>query len=291
MAGHRHQVSLEGLIDFCAQGPLFANGHERARAAARFYHILNQFEAVEPNHSSQGPANRRSRSYNRPALIRLTFEYARSAESQDMFLASFFRSLAIGMLDDADPPFPDPGLAEAFFGVAELLMANFFLPLRASAHKTPQLSPAHHEALQQVLSQEEQQRMQDFIGTPERLSALRTSCLTRDRNRCVVTRAFNQDEAIVRFGDDDGQALDDDGNPLLDGEIYEFLEVAHIIPYALIKADDNYIGEGKKAALAILNMCDLGVAHLIEGVDINRSYNALTLSYHIPRLPSPSAAC
>jgi len=68
------------------------------------------------------------------------------------------------------------------------------------------------------------------------------------------------------------------GNPFVDGELFESLQVAHIIPYALTKADDNCLDEGKKAAVAILNMFDLGVAHLIEGININRLYNALTLS-------------
>jgi len=115
------------------------------------------------------------------------------------------------------------------------------------------------------------------MGTPKRLSALRTNCLVRDRNRCVVTRTFNEDVAGARFRDQ-GQALDDDGNPFVDGELFESLQVAHIIPYALTKADDNCLDEGKKAAVAILNMFDLDVAHLIEGININRPYNALTLS-------------
>ena len=54
-------------------------------------------------------------------------------------------------------------------------------------------------ALQCVLSQEEQQRMQEYVGTPERLSALRDACLVRDRHRCVVSRAFDKDEALKRI--------------------------------------------------------------------------------------------
>jgi hypothetical protein len=151
-------------------------------------------------------------------------------------------------------------------------------PVRASTHKTPQPSPAHHSALRQMLSQAEQQRMDDFTGTLERIKALRTTCLVRDRNRCVVTRAFNHDEAEARSRGA-GQALDDDGNPFVDGQLFDSLQAAHIIPYALTKADDSgRLGEGKKAAVAILNMFDLGVADLIEGPEINREYNALTMS-------------
>src|SRR3569833_1536860 len=36
--------------------------------------------------------------------------------------------------------------------------------------------------------------------------------------------------------------------------------------------------ESKKAAIAILNMFDVDVIHLIEGDDINRPYNAISLT-------------
>jgi hypothetical protein len=36
--------------------------------------------------------------------------------------------------------------------------------------------------------------------------------------------------------------------------------------------------ESKKAAIAILNMFDSGVMHMIEGTDMHRPYNAITLS-------------
>ena len=203
------------------------------------------------------------------------------------------------MLDDEPIDCAGPCLVDAFFGVAEFLMTNFFLPcrycysldsrkltnklpVRAATHKTPQPSPTHYEALQRVLSQEERVRMDDFIGTPERLKAFRKSCLERDRNRCVATSVFNVDEAdarVTRRGQ--VQALDDDGNVLTIDEQVDSLEVAHIIPYGLTKADDSCVNEGKKAAIAILNMFDLGVANLLEGVDINRPYNGITLSHRM----------
>ncbi|KAK0654984.1 hypothetical protein B0T16DRAFT_450731 [Cercophora newfieldiana] len=40
----------------------------------------------------------------------------------------------------------------------------------------------------------------------------------------------------------------------------------------------------RKAAIAILNMFDVGVIHLIEGTNINRPYNAMTLSLEMHRL-------
>ena len=204
------------------------------------------------------------------------------------------------MVDDDKPiPYSDPHLGDAFYNVAEFLITNFFLPcryllrsnkmpvdkppVRASAHKTPWPSPTHYSALQKVLSLEEQQRMEDFTGTPERIEALRTSCLERDRHRCVLTRAFHRQEAQARIvRDGRNQARDDDGNLLATNPRFAHLEVAHIIPYSLIKADDDgRLGEGRKAAVAILNMFDIGVAQLLEGVDINCPYNAVTLNHEM----------
>ena len=133
-----------------------------------------------------------------------------------------------------------------------------------------------------MLSQEEQQHLQDYAGTPERLLALRAACLLRDRHRCVVSRAFDEAGAITRFKGQ-GLAVDDDGDPLIDTDTYQYVKVAHIIPYFLTRAEDGRIDEPKKAAINILNMFDLGVAHLIEGPDMNRPYNAITLSLEMHR--------
>jgi len=126
MAAPRHQSSLEGLIDCGVQQVVFSHGSERARAIARFHRIVAHFEALEPPRDSRRP---NMKQYNRPALVRLTFEYARSAESQDRFLSFFFQSLAIDMLEGTISL--DADLRESLFGVAEFLMTNFFLP-RAS---------------------------------------------------------------------------------------------------------------------------------------------------------------
>jgi hypothetical protein len=123
---HRHQSSLEGVIGFsAAANPLFADEQQRAQAFGRFRRIVNYFE------DAQQPAPRRGGGYNRPALVRLTFEYARSQESQDRFLGAFFRSLAVGMLDDSIDLSDDNEVAdfrEPLFGFADYLVTNFFLP-------------------------------------------------------------------------------------------------------------------------------------------------------------------
>ncbi|KAK0705604.1 hypothetical protein B0H67DRAFT_604372 [Lasiosphaeris hirsuta] len=244
---HRHQSFLEGVIDFSTAVRSFANAQERDQAISRFHRIVGYFEALEPL--------ARNGKYNRPALVRLTFDYARSPKSEEKFLGAFFRSLALGMLDESVDLSDDSVVAdfrEPLFGFADFLVNNFFLPLRAATNKTPQPSPVYHAAVQQAQAQEEQQRIQDFVGTPERLSALRGTCLARDRHRCVITHAFNTMEAKER--------------------------VAHIIPHALTKEEDSEINELRKAAIAILNMFDNSVIYLIEGTDINRPRNATTLS-------------
>ncbi|KAH8754637.1 hypothetical protein F5883DRAFT_573340 [Diaporthe sp. PMI_573] len=270
---HRHQSSLEGLIDFSAAAPFFADEQQRTQAVGRFRRIVDYFEAAEQ------PAPRYGDGYNRPALVRLTFEYARSQTSQDRFLGAFFRSLALGMFDNDNVDLSDESVVADFrsplFGFAEFLMTNFFLPLRASTNRTPQPSPVYHAAVQQAQTQEDQQRIEHFVGTPERLSALRGSCLTRDRHRCVITHTFDIAEAMPRLRQP--PATDDDGNPL-DMSNIGGLEVAHILPHALTKEENGELSESKKAAIAILNMFDSGVMHMIEGTDMHRPYNAITLS-------------
>ena len=95
-SSHRHQSSLEDIIDFSEAHPIFKSNQQRAQAVAKFRHIVAHFENTE----QQPASSKYGDGYNRPALVRLTFEYARSPESQDKFLKAFFQSLAIGMLDD-----------------------------------------------------------------------------------------------------------------------------------------------------------------------------------------------
>ncbi|KAK3687440.1 hypothetical protein B0T22DRAFT_527268 [Podospora appendiculata] len=210
---HRHQSSLEGIIGLSEAAPIFENEEQRDQAIDRFRRIVAHFGNTE-----QQPASSRSyNGYNRPALVRLIFEYARSLESQD----------ACG------PPRAKP--------------------------LSP--TPTYHIEVQQVQTQEEQQRMQEFVGTPERMGALRGLCLTRDRHRCVITRAFNKDELAQRLRQSpQSPARDDDGNVLNPRDGYSHLEVAHILPFGLTKAEEGgELSESKKATIAILNMFDIGI--------------------------------
>ena len=126
---HRHQLSLEGLIDFSALQPVFADADERARVITRFYRIVGHFEAIETRRSS----NRPQKEYNRPALVRLMFEYIRTPESQDNFLQAFFRSMALGVHKDDDHlELEDNGMAadlgQSLSDYADYLFNYFFLP-------------------------------------------------------------------------------------------------------------------------------------------------------------------
>lgn len=87
-------------------------------------------------------------------------------------------------------------------------------------------------------------------------------------------------------------ATDDDGNPL-DANTGT-LEVAHILPFALTKEENGRLvrapppflrgatnsqqSDARKLTVAILNMFDSGVMHMIEGPSMHRTSNALTLS-------------
>ena len=83
--------------------------------------------------------------------------------------------------------------------------------------------------------------MQGFIGTPARLSALRGQCLLRDHHRCVISRLFDMKEATIRFKNakPGGQAEDDDKGQLA-GQQYTSLELAHILPHSLMKANTSH---------------------------------------------------
>ncbi|KAI3339695.1 hypothetical protein F4824DRAFT_35029 [Ustulina deusta] len=258
---HRYQLSLEGVIDFSTEPPLGTD--QRSVAKDRFNRIIDYFNTDDP--SDRSP-------YNRSQLIRFTYQYALSEQSQDNLLRAFFRAMTLSVDDNDNSDFEE--LRSKFFGFADYLLDNFFLPLKASTKKTPQPTPTYHSAVQEV-----QGVAQGFVGTPARVSALRGDCLLRDRHRCVASRTFDLHEAMNRFNRDNDNARDDDGN-LLEGEPLDTLEVAHILPHSLMKANaNNKLDRSREATLAVLNMFDHGVTHLIEGSNIDRPRNAPTLTY------------
>ncbi|KAH6627674.1 hypothetical protein F5144DRAFT_576542 [Chaetomium tenue] len=268
---HRRRSSLEGIISFSDEPALEPAG--RARLSNKFQRIVNHFEGAAAGGSQ----------YNRPRLVRLTYEYVRSEVSKDIFLRTFFRSMGLTLIDeqhDDDIDFEncEEELSSGLSRFADYFFDNFFLPLRASALKTPQFPPVVH-------SERAQGGAQDFIGRSERMAGLREDCLVRDRHRCVASRRFDIMEAADRFGkpntdavDDD--AVDDDGNRLAtENKRFAKLEVAHILPRPLTDMGSaSQLPPSKKAALNILNMFDGGVTDFLQGTDIDRPRNAITLN-------------
>lgn len=120
MSHHRHQVSLEGIVDFLP--PPALSDQQRINASRRFYSIVNHFD------NGENPTG--GVSYNRPRLIRLTYEYALSNESRDLILQAFFRSLGLALDDEAEVVFggQEDDIRSNVYGFAEYLMDNFFLP-------------------------------------------------------------------------------------------------------------------------------------------------------------------
>ncbi|KAL8346244.1 hypothetical protein RB598_000241 [Gaeumannomyces tritici] len=276
---NRHRSSLEGMMILPAGTPALLPDDTRAQAKARLYHILENLEA--PAGAAAASNQRPRQGYNRTALVRLTYEYTISDQSKSLFLTSFFESLALpldGNVTNADVDFENTEIAadlgtsvDAF---AEYLMNNFFLPLKAASNKTPQPSPITHSAIQRAQGSS---LPQSFVGTPDRVSTLRGLCLVRDRHRCVISRKFDMMEGLKRS---DGRAILDDDEISLNPHDLDPLEVAHILPHSLAKSSPNsLLDPARKAALDILNMFDPGVVHLIEGAEIDRPYNAISLTH------------
>ncbi|KAL8329816.1 hypothetical protein RB597_005210 [Gaeumannomyces tritici] len=261
----------------------------RTQANIRMRHILQHCEAA-----IQQP----QQGYNHPALVRLTHDYARSDDSKRLFLSSFFGHLDLPLAGGIDPDidFSDPQvkarLCQSVDDFAEYLMDSFFLPLKisfpsppgqsntclsllvkAASNRTPQPSPITHSAVQRAQGAA---LHQSGVGTPDRVSTLRGTCLVRDRHRCVISRKFDSVEGYDRH--QAGVARDDDGLPIGPHDL-QLLEVAHILPHSLAQASNSQLSTAQRATFDISNMFDVGVVHLIDGVEIDRPYNAITLSH------------
>jgi hypothetical protein len=242
---HRHQSSLEGVIDFPDQS---LEPDERDRAIQIFKQIVDHYE----------PIQREKEPYKQITLIRVTQEYT---FSQSNFLKHFFLYVGRETLSE-EPNFSQilsdfvqfeswdteqkNGLGTRVIAFADYLIDNFFLPcktdlnpcfipitnidlVKASSRKTPQPTPA---ALSEASTQQQQ-----LTGTTQRISTLRRDCLIRDRHRCVISRRFDRDEALQRVKRDSEDAKDDDGRLLKDeSERSTALEVAHILPHSLTSA-------------------------------------------------------
>ncbi|KAF4333192.1 hypothetical protein FBEOM_13000 [Fusarium beomiforme] len=283
---HRHQASLEGFIDFSpGASPLF-NPDEIDTAAGILRRVIEHFEPL----STEKP-------YNRPRLVRLTYEHARSDQSKSNFLHAFLGALnlTIDEVFDLNDETMKNEILSALNTFADFLVDNFFLPrkppfslafdfnthrviVKAAGSKTPQPSPAANSRITST---------RPVVGSVERVASLRRDCLVRDRYRCVISRDFDMKEAERRIEESGyDYASDDQGQLLKEQESGSFaeLEVAHILPHSLMTSTGNpELNKSKQTALAILDMFDHDIVRLIEGPDIDRSRNALTLRIDLHR--------
>ncbi|KAI9369317.1 hypothetical protein BJX61DRAFT_519996 [Aspergillus egyptiacus] len=224
-------------------------------------------------------------------LIRHTLDHVHMS-SQGSFLELFFASISlyfkrddsdisecIGYLEDfreSETKFDK--LKTAIPKFAHSLVENFFIPLMASGGKTRQPTPAD-EPLH--ADSEEAARV-----TAARLSSLRRDCLKRDGYRCVITGTIDDDH-VKSFTGEHGESVFKDpyGNPvsLEENRASEVLEVAHIIPHSLLAGrlvdGDTVLVKPKRMAYQILRMFDPDVVGSINGVGIDRPFNAMTLTH------------
>ncbi|EPE06409.1 hypothetical protein F503_02537 [Ophiostoma piceae UAMH 11346] len=273
-------MSLEEVIDMSSRLVLQASSEPDARETAAvlkaagqtFHGIVAHFEKIDPYLDIPHP--KRCTSYSQPSLILHMYKFALSEESKNLFLRAFFGWMELAMDSNAELDFEK--LAPRFEKFAEYLIHSFFLPLKATGGKTPQHSPAPHSAAQDAQGGA---AASGFVTTSNRLSSLRYECLVRDRHRCVISHKFDADEYELRYKKDKMNARDDDGRVFDEStEHFGVLEVAHILPHSIMsRGSSDEANAARQATLAILNMLDKGVVHLIEGVEIDRSTNALTL--------------
>ncbi|KAH1447010.1 hypothetical protein KXW65_003720 [Aspergillus fumigatus] len=277
---HRHRSSLEGVIVPSSQ-PLKVE--ERGLAIQVFDDIILHFEPCQATDIGYKPVT----------LIRLM---KNEVSEKDEFLVLFFSFIQQELLGEREGTGLEQILSHlARFSVwqaeetnalrgclvnfAKYLVDNFFLPLKALAVKTPQPTPALSHS----------RTPEATVGTPQRVSNLRRACLKRDRHRCVISRRFDAQEGQKRYKRDGLNLKDDDGKSLLpERDNMAFLEVAHIIPHSLMsltsEADEWRLADSKQMAYRVLRMFNPGAIHLINGVDIDRPMNALTLTHDLHKL-------
>lgn len=111
---HRHQSSLEGILNFSSHPPPL-EAELRDHASRRFHDLCQHFDTGIPVDN-----------YSRPRLVRSTYEHSLSEESGDYFLRFFFK--AVDLPIDGNEPISLGDVRAKFFEFAEYLFDNFFLP-------------------------------------------------------------------------------------------------------------------------------------------------------------------
>lgn len=122
---HRHQSSLEGIIDFSSREPL-SESH-RASAIRRFYQVINYFDG---NDTKRG-----QNQYDKVKLVLFTYEYSTNQVSKDNVLIAVFEFLKLSISAEEDIDFKDATyrseLKNHLYEFADYLIDNFFLPRMA----------------------------------------------------------------------------------------------------------------------------------------------------------------
>jgi hypothetical protein len=115
---HRHQTSLEGVINLFA-GASALSPQERREATRIFREVIDACEPLQ----TQEP-------YKQVTLVRLTYEYARSEASRDNFLRFFFQQTQISTKASLSEPIPAYEYVPRIVAFAQTLLENFFLPCK-----------------------------------------------------------------------------------------------------------------------------------------------------------------
>ena len=114
---HRHQTSLEGVIDVLTPTHQLS-AEQRDQATYVFNAVI---EACEPTQPTKG-------SYKPITLVRLTYKYARSEASRDNFLHFFFRHTQIPIKISEWELVRSSDHRLQLIAFADTLVENFFLP-------------------------------------------------------------------------------------------------------------------------------------------------------------------
>ncbi|KAL7917983.1 hypothetical protein ACQKWADRAFT_331232 [Trichoderma austrokoningii] len=234
------------------------NDVEKVLAIAKFYTIMDRYSKRRRERSSK---------LIRHLLIQYTYEFALSEESQFHFLQVFFEALDLTVAGAGRVNLNDREQADELWttisAFANFLVDSFYLPLVKAAARRQPLSSLKAQP-----------------PVPEKVTDPRADCLKREGHRCIITQAFEFDEAVKRHKQHASNARDDVGRPLIVGNRFLHLEAAPIIPHSFAETGSDP-SPTKELMLTILDMLDHGIVALIdECVGTTRNAMALTKNYH-----------
>lgn len=145
---------------------------------------------------------------------------------------------------------------------ASEFLEGFFVPLKAQGRCTPVASS--------LITPTSRTEVGPDQGTPTRLSDLRSLCLARDGNRCVITGRYDTMYLEKLFANTNRR-------PRVSGIK---TEAAHIIPHSLnaLSTDSTELHPSKRLVWRIMNMFDPGISATLCGSLIDTPANAMMLA-------------